>query len=188
MSRRGSRKKGIYSSDPVYQSVLVHMFVTRIMRNGKKSLAYRILYSAFRRIQDKSQREPLAIMEQAVRVVTPTVQLKSRRVGGATYQIPTEVSPSRGIAIAIRWIFISSYSRPGRNIDNRLSIEIIDAACGIGNAVRKREEIYRMAEANKAFTRYRFSKFSLYLIIEFIFSFPFRYLWHVMHLNVQNLM
>jgi small subunit ribosomal protein S7 len=159
MSRRGVRKKEIYSFDPVYQSILVHIFVTRIMRSGKKSLAYRILYSSFRRIQEKVQREPLSIIEHAVRVVTPTVQLKSRRVGGATYQVPVEVSPRRGTAIAIRWIFISSYFRPGRNIDNRLSIEIIDAACGMGNAVRKREEVYRIAEANKAFTRYRFLGF-----------------------------
>jgi small subunit ribosomal protein S7 len=156
MSRRGIRKKEIYSFDPVYQSILVHIFVTRIIRNGKKSLAYCILYSSFHRIQERIQREPLSIMEHAIRVVIPTVQLKSRRVGGATYQVPIEVSLRRGTAMAIRWIFMSSYFRPGRNIDNRLSIEIIDAACGIGNAVRKREEVYRIAEANKAFTRYRF--------------------------------
>ena len=159
MSRRSIRKKEIYSFDPVYQSILVHIFVTRIMRNGKKFLAYCVLYSSFRRIQEKVQREPLSIIEHAIRVVIPTVQLKSRRVGGATYQVPVEVSLRRGTAIAIRWIFISSYFRPGRNIDNRLSIEIIDAACGIGNAVRKREEVYRIAEANKAFTRYRFLGF-----------------------------
>jgi small subunit ribosomal protein S7 len=135
------------------------MFATRLMRNGKKSLAYCILYSSFRRIQEKVQREPLSIMERAIRVVTPTVQLKSRRIGGATYQVPIEVGPRRGIAIAIRWILMSSHSRPGRNVDSRLSIEIIDAACGIGGAVRKREEIYRIAEANKAFTRYRFLRF-----------------------------
>jgi len=161
MSRRSTRKKENYILDPVYQSILVHIFVTRLMRNGKKSLAYRILYSSFRRIQEKAQREPLSIMEHAVRVVTPTVQLKSRRVGGATYQVPIEVTPRRGIAIAIRWIFVSSYSRPGRNIDSRLSIEILDAACGVGNAIRKREEVYRMAEANKAFTRFRFLRLSL---------------------------
>ena len=159
MSRRSSRKKENYSLDPLYQSVLVHMFVTRLMRNGKKFLAYCILYSSFRHIQEKVKREPLSIMEHAIRVVTPTVQLKSRRVGGATYQVPIEVSLRRGIAIAIRWILIFSYSRPGRNVDSRLSIEIIDAACGVGGAVRKREEIYRIAEANKAFTRYRFLRF-----------------------------
>jgi small subunit ribosomal protein S7 len=156
MSRRGIRKKKIYCSDPVYQSILVHIFVTCLIQNGKKSLAYRILYSSFRRIQEKVQREPLAIMEYAVRIVTPTVQLKSRRVGGATYQVPQEVSLRRGAIIAIRWIFSSAYTRPGRNIDSRLSIEIIDAVCGNGGAVRKREEVYRIAEANKAFTRYRF--------------------------------
>lgn len=159
MSRRSFRKKELYISDPIYQSVLVHMFVTRIMRNGKKFLAYCILYSSFRRIQEKVHRDPLSIMEHAIRLVIPTVQLKSRRVGGATYQVPIEVSLRRGISIAVRWIFIASYSRPGRNIDNRLSIEILDAACSIGNAVRKREEIYRIAEANKAFTRYRFLQF-----------------------------
>jgi small subunit ribosomal protein S7 len=158
------------------------------MRNGKKSLAYRILYSSFRQIQEKVQGEPLSIMEHAIRVVTPTVQLKSRRVGGATYQVPIEVSPRRGIAIAIRWILISSYYRPGLNIASRLSIEIMDAACGVGGAVRKREEVYRIAEANKAFTRYRFLRFFLSKPIEFIFCLFFEYLWHAIHLSEQNLM
>ena len=156
MSRRSIRKKKIYNSDPMYQSILVHMFVTCLIQNGKKSLAYCILYSSFRRIQEKVQREPLAIMEYAIQTVTPTVQLKSRRVGGATYQVPTEVKLQRGAIIAIRWIFLAACVRSGRNIDNCLAIEIIDAICGNGGAVRKREEVYRIADVNKAFTRYQF--------------------------------
>lgn len=169
MSRRSIRNKRLCSSDPIYQSILVRIFVTRIIQNGKKSLAYRILYSVFRRIQEKTQREPLAIMEHAVRIVTPTVQLKSRRVGGATYQVPVEVNPRQRTTLAIRWILISSCARSERSINGRLSIEIIDASCGYGGAVRKREEIYRIAEANKAFVRYRFLSFFLLSLIEFIF-------------------
>jgi small subunit ribosomal protein S7 len=156
MSRRGSQRKDSYRFDPVYQSILVNIFVNRVIRHGKKSLAYRIVYSAFRRIQDKTGKEPLAIVEHAVRVLIPTVQLKTRRVGGATYQVPIEVLPRDGIVMAIQWILAASRVRVRRGISRRLSLEILDVIFGNGGALRKREEIHRLAEVNKAFTRYRF--------------------------------
>jgi small subunit ribosomal protein S7 len=107
-------------------------------------------------IQQETNREPVAILEYAIRTVTPAIQLKSRRVGGTNYQVPVEVNPQRGSTIAIQWILTAASNRPGRNIINRLSIEILDAACGNGGAVRKRDETHRIAEANKAFARYRF--------------------------------
>jgi len=143
-------------SDPIYQSILVQKIVNRLIRHGKKSLSYRIIYSVLYKIQEKTQREPLAILEYAVRIVTPTVQLRTRRVGGANYQVPQEVSPRRGITLAIQWILVAARARPRRGIINCLSTEILDAACGSGGSIRKREEIHRIAEANKAFARYRF--------------------------------
>jgi len=156
MSRRHTPKKRSYSPDPKYQSILIHMIVNRIIHQGKKSLSYRILFSVLQEIKEKTHREPLAILEHSIRIVIPTVQLKSRRIGGATYQIPIEVTPRRGTAIAIQWIVSSARSRPGRGIISLLSAEIIDASRGRGGAVRKREEVHRIAEANKAFARYRF--------------------------------
>lgn len=158
MSRRHTPKKRSYSPDPKYQSILVHIIVNRIIYQGKKSLSYRILFSTLHIIKEKTNREPLAVIEHAIRMVVPTVQLKSRRVGGATYQIPIEVRPRRGTAIAIQWIISAARNRPGRNIVSLLAAEIIDAARGNGSAIRKREEVQRIAEANKAFARYRFSK------------------------------
>jgi small subunit ribosomal protein S7 len=156
MSRRQLPKKRPYKTDPLYQSILVHLVANRLIRHGKKSLSYCILYAVLHNIQEKTNRDPLAILEYAIRMVIPTIQLKSRRVGGTNYQVPVEVNPRRGVTIAIQWILIAASIRPGRNIIARLSIEIIDAACGNGGAVRKREETHRMAEANKAFARYRF--------------------------------
>jgi small subunit ribosomal protein S7 len=124
------------------------------MRNGKKSLSYRIFYSVLDQIYKNTSRDPLAIFEYAIYTVTPKVHLKTRRIGGATYQVPVEVSPQRGTALAIQWILNSSRSRTGRNIVNRLYIEILDAIRGSGGAVRKYEEVRRIAEANKAFVRY----------------------------------
>jgi len=168
MSRRHTPKKRSYSPDPKYQSILVHILVNRIIRSGKKSLSYRILFSVLHKIKEKTHREPLAILEHAVRIVVPTVQLKSRRVGGATYQIPVEVRPRRGTAIAIQWIVFAARARPGRDIVSLLSIEIIEAARGNGRAVRKREEVQRIAEANKAFARYRFSNTLDTIAIDFL--------------------
>jgi small subunit ribosomal protein S7 len=156
MSRRRTPKKRSYNPDPIYQSILIHILVNSLICNGKKILSYRILYSVLNQIKDKTKRDSLVILEYAIRIVTPTVQLKSRRVGGTTYQIPIELGPRRGTNIAIKWILTAARTRPGRDITSRLFAEILDAARGNGGAVRKREEVYRMAEANKAFSRYRF--------------------------------
>jgi small subunit ribosomal protein S7 len=156
MSRRYVPKKRYFYMDPLYQSILVNMIVNQLIYDGKKSLSYRLLYAAIYKIEAKTQRKPLSILEYAIRMVTPTVQLKARRVGGATYQVPIEVAPTRGTAIAIRWVVIAARTRPGRNMVDRFSSEILDASRGVGIAVRKREELHRMAEANKAFVRYRF--------------------------------
>jgi small subunit ribosomal protein S7 len=157
MSRRRLSKKRFCGYDPFYQSVLIQMFVNRIIRHGKKSLSYSIIYSVLQTIQEKTKAEPLPILEHAIRKVSPTIQLKSRRVGGTNYQIPVEVDPCRRISLAIQWIILAAAMRPGRDIVARLSLEILDAANGNGGAIRKREEIHRIAEANKAFARYRFS-------------------------------
>ena len=156
MSRRQTKKKRPYKTDPLYQSVIVHLVANRLIRHGKKSLSYSILYAVLNNIQEETNREPLAILEYAIRTVIPTIQLKSRRVGGTNYQVSVEVSPRRGVTIAIQWILNAASIRPGRTIVSRLSIEIIDAACGTGGAVRKRDETHRIAQANKAFARYRF--------------------------------
>jgi small subunit ribosomal protein S7 len=157
MSRRRLSKKRFCGCDPFYQSILIQIFVNRIMRHGKKSLSYSIIYSVLQKIQKKTNTEPLAILEHAVRTVSPTIQLKSRRVGGTNYQIPIEVNPYRRVSLAIQWIILAAAVRPGRDMVTCLSLEILDAANRDGGAVRKREEIHRIAEANKAFARYRFS-------------------------------
>jgi small subunit ribosomal protein S7 len=156
MSRRQTKKKRPFLTDPLYQSIFVQLVANRLIRHGKKSLAYSLLYAVLQNIQQETNREPVAILEYAIRTVTPAIQLKSRRVGGTNYQVPVEVNPQRGSTIAIQWILTAASNRPGRNIINRLSIEILDAACGNGGAVRKRDETHRIAEANKAFALYRF--------------------------------
>nr|WQA10887.1 ribosomal protein S7 [Streptosarcina sp. YL-2023a] len=156
MPRRRTPKKRILLADPVYDSRLVHMIVNHIMKKGKKSLAYRMFYEAMNQIGDSTNQDPVKVLEQAIRNATPLVEVKARRVGGSTYQVPLEVNPERGTALAIRWILVSCRSRSGRNMISKLANEFIDASKNIGNAIRKRDEIHRMAEANKAFAKYRF--------------------------------
>lgn len=156
MSRRVVIKKRPVPPDPVHNSRLVSMMMRRIMRSGKKSLASRIIYDAFETIQERTGTEPLEVFERAVRNATPLVEVKARRVGGATYQVPMEVRPDRGIALALRWLIQYSRQRPGRTMAARLANELMDAANETGSAIRKREETHRMAEANKAFAHYRY--------------------------------
>jgi small subunit ribosomal protein S7 len=156
MSRRTSIQKRPVPTDPVYNSRLVSMIVRRIMSSGKKSLATRIVYDAFKIIEERTGGEPLALFEQAVRNVTPLVEVKARRVGGATYQVPMEVRQDRGTAMALRWITQFARTRGGKTMAMRLANELMDAANETGSAVRKREETHRMAEANKAFAHYRY--------------------------------
>lgn len=156
MSRRTEIKKRPIPADPVYNSRLVTMMVRRIMHSGKKSLANRIVYDAFKIIQERTGSEPMEVFERAVKNTTPLVEVKARRVGGATYQVPMEVKNDRGTALSLRWLIQFSRSRAGKSMSSKLANELMDAANQTGGAIRKREETHRMAEANKAFAHYRY--------------------------------
>nr|YP_009727726.1 ribosomal protein S7 [Dacrydium elatum]QHX99759.1 ribosomal protein S7 [Dacrydium elatum] len=131
------------------------MLVNRILKHGKKSLAYRILYRAMRKIQQKTEKNPLVVLRQAIRGVTPKVTVKARRKSGSTYQVPIKIRSTKAKVLAIRWLLGASRKRPGRNMDLKLSYELINAAKKQGSAIRKKEETHRMAEANRAFAHYR---------------------------------
>nr|YP_009511733.1 ribosomal protein S7 [Melanthalia intermedia]AXI97610.1 ribosomal protein S7 [Melanthalia intermedia] len=156
MSRRNIAKKRLTNPDPKYNSKLVSMLTVRILKNGKKELAYKIVYKALDIINEKTSRDPLQVLEQAIRNSTPLVEVKSRRVGGSTYQVPTEVRAYRGINLALRWVAKFAYSRSGKSMAFKLAHEILDASNESGSTIRKREETHRMAEANKAFAHYRY--------------------------------
>jgi small subunit ribosomal protein S7 len=156
MSRRSTRKKRPVPPDPVYNSRLVNMTIRRVMKSGKNSLASRIVYDAFTIVAERTGKEALEVFEQAMKNLTPLVEVKARRVGGATYQVPMEVKPSRGTTLALRWLIQFSRSRGGRTMSGKLANEIMDAANETGAAMKRREETHRMAEANKAFAHYRY--------------------------------
>jgi small subunit ribosomal protein S7 len=156
MSRRVTIKKRPIPADPVYNSRLVTMTSRRIMRSGKKSVANRIIYDAFDLIKEKTGTDPIEVFEKAVKNATPLVEVKARRVGGATYQVPMEVKTDRGIALALRWLIQYSRARAGKSMASKFANELMDAANQTGSAIRKREETHRMAEANKAFAHYRY--------------------------------
>lgn len=156
MSRRTTRKRRAVPPDPVYSSRLVNMTIRRIMRSGKKSLASGIVYDALKTIGDRTGGDPIELFERAMKNLTPLVEVKARRVGGATYQVPMEVRPERGITLALRWLVNYSRNRGGKTMASKLANEIMDAANETGGAIKKREETHRMAEANKAFAHYRY--------------------------------
>jgi small subunit ribosomal protein S7 len=156
MSRRTTVQKRPVLADPVYNSRLVSMIVSRLMSSGKKSIASGIIYDAFKLIEERTGSEPLELFERAVKNATPLVEVKARRVGGATYQVPMEVRSERGTALALRWITQYSRARSGRTMSGKLANELMDAANETGSTIRKREETHRMAEANKAFAHYRY--------------------------------
>ena len=155
MSRRSTAEKKTGKSDPIYRNRLVNMMVNRILKHGKKSLAYKILYKAMKNIKQKTKKNPLSVLRQAIRRVTPNVTVKARRVGGSTYQVPIEIKSAQGKALAIRWLLGASSKRSGRNMSFKLSYELIDAARDNGDAIRKKEETHKMAEANRAFAHFR---------------------------------
>jgi len=155
MSRRSNKISRRIKPDPIYRNRLVHMVVNRIFKNGKKSLGYRILYTALKTIKRKTQKNPLLVLRQAVDRTTPKLVVKARRRGGSTYQVPVEIKPSQGKRLALRWLLNAARKRSGKSMSIKLTYEIIDAARKIGNAIRKKEETHRMAEANKAFSHYR---------------------------------
>lgn len=153
--RRKTPPKREVQPDAKYDSVLLSMFVNRLMYGGKKSTAQKIVYGAFDIIQERMGTEPLEVYENALNNVRPTVEVKPRRVGGSTYQVPVEVNRERGIALAMRWLIQNSRSRGGRSMASKLANELMDAAQGQGNSVKKRDEVHRMAEANRAFAHFR---------------------------------
>ncbi len=156
MSRRVAAEKRIPPPDAVHNSQLVSRFVHRMMERGKKSVAQRIFYDALALVQERSKQDPIDLFNKAVKNVTPLVEVKARRVGGSTYQVPIEVKQYRGTALATQWIISNSRKRAGRSFAERLSAELIDAANGSGASVKKKDETHKMAEANKAFAHYRY--------------------------------
>jgi small subunit ribosomal protein S7 len=156
MSRRNRAQKRPINPDPVYNNVLVSMMIARLMKSGKKSVASRIVYNSFKTIEERTGGDPLEVFEKAVRNATPLVEVRARRVGGATYQVPMEVRSERGTALALRWLVRFSRERSGKSMAMKLANEFMDAANETGNTVRRREETHRMAEANKAFAHYRY--------------------------------
>jgi small subunit ribosomal protein S7 len=156
MPRRREVPKRIVLPDPKFSSVEVAKFMNVVMNSGKKSVAERIVYGAFEQIGKKSGKDPVEIFGQAMSNVRPVVEVKSRRVGGANYQVPVEVRPARRAALAMRWIKEAARKRGEKSMGQRLAGELLDAAEGRGGAMKKREEVHRMAEANKAFSHFRF--------------------------------
>ena len=156
MSRRTTTKKRLAVPDPVYNSRLVSMLTVRILKEGKKHLAQRIIYQAFDIIREKTGEEPLTVLESAIRKVTPLVEVKARRVGGSTYQVPVEVKSERALALALRWLIGNARNKKGVSMIEGLSSELLDAYNNIGLSVKKREESHKMAESNKAFAHFRF--------------------------------
>jgi small subunit ribosomal protein S7 len=155
MSRRISTKKRFPDRDSKYDNLLVSLLVNRILKSGKKRLAKRIVYKAFEFIEFRTNQNPILILEKAIRNVSPRVQLKAKRVGGATYQVPTLLSKYRSTNIAVRWIVEFSRKRSGKGMSLKLANELLEAAKGLGNAIKKKEETHKMAEANKAFAQFR---------------------------------
>ncbi len=155
MPRRREVTKREILPDPKYKNALVARFVNNIMERGKKSVAEGIFYRAMDLIQQRTQEDPLKLFEKSVSNVKPIIEVKSRRVGGATYQVPTEVRPERRTALAIRWLIAYSGERSEKSMEEKLAGELIDAANNRGGAIKKREDVHKMAEANKAFAHYR---------------------------------
>jgi small subunit ribosomal protein S7 len=156
MSRRNISKKRFPETDPIYNSYLVSLLITRILKSGKKTIAKKIVYDAFAIIKQKTNEDPLKIFEMAIRKASPIVEVKARRVGGSTYQVPIEVSRFRATNLSLRWIIQYSKQRVGRSMSIKLANEIIDTSKEIGNTIKKKEETHKMAEANKAFAHFRY--------------------------------
>ena len=155
MARRRRAEKRKITPDSRFKNVELAQFINKVMLNGKKTTSQRIVYSALDQASEEARRPGIEVFEMAIRNTMPMVEVKSRRVGGATYQVPTEGRPERRLALAMRWIITAARSRSGRPMADRLSAELLEASRGQGAAVRRREDLYRMAEANRAFAHYR---------------------------------
>ena len=154
MRKRRAEKRDVLA-DPIYNSKLVTKLINQIMVDGKKGTAQKILYEAFDIVKEKTNRDPMEVFEEAMKNIKPALEVKTKRVGGANYQVPMEVRPERSQALALRWLVNYARLRGGHSMAENLANEIIDAAAGTGAAVKKREDTHRMAEANKAFAHYK---------------------------------
>ena len=155
MSRRNRPERRKAIADARYNSLLVQEFINRMMQRGKKSTSAGIMYKAMTLIQERAKREPIEIFDQALKNVSPSVEVKPRRVGGANYQVPVEVPPERRVSLAMRWLLAAARTRPGKSMAERLAGELLDASNNQGAAMKRREEVHKMAEANRAFAHYR---------------------------------
>jgi small subunit ribosomal protein S7 len=155
MPRKGPIRPRPITPDPVYSSVLAQRFINRLMVDGKKSTAERIFYTALEQVENRAKTPALQVFEQAVKNVMPVIEVRPRRVGGSTYQVPVEVRPDRKVALALRWMVTNARKRPGRSMADKLTGEFLDAANNAGASVKKKEDVHRMADANKAFAHYR---------------------------------
>jgi len=153
--RKGRVPKRDVLADPVYNNKVVTKLINNVMIDGKKGVAQKIVYGAFDRIQEKTGRDPIEVFEEAMNNIMPVLEVKARRIGGATYQVPVEVRPERRQALALRWLTLYSRERGEKTMQERLANEILDAANNTGAAVKKKEDMHKMAEANKAFAHYR---------------------------------
>jgi len=156
MSRRNISKKRFPEPDSTYNSYLVSLLITRILKSGKKNLAQNIVNGAFEIIKTKTNEDPLVVFEKAIKNASPVVEVKARRIGGSTYQVPVEVNGFRATNLSLRWIIRYAKQRVGRTMSIKLASEIIDTANDIGNTIKKKEETHKMAEANKAFAHFRY--------------------------------
>ena len=156
MSRRNKPQKRVPEPDSKYNSVDVAKFINRLMRRGKKSLAEKIFYTTMDVIGEKTKQEPTEVFQKALTNTTPLLEVKARRIGGSTYQVPIEVKADRGMALSSSWLIDAAKNRHGQSMVEKLSAELMDAANGSGAAVKKREDTHKMAEANKAFAHYRY--------------------------------
>ena len=155
MSRRSKPERRIPAPDPIYNNVDISKFINRIMRRGKKSLAERIFYATLERIKERTNDDPIATFQQALKNATPLLEVKAKRIGGSTYQVPMEVKADRGFALVSTWLIESAKKRGGKSFIDKLTNELMDASNGQGSACKKREDTHKMAEANKAFAHYR---------------------------------
>jgi|SRR5579875_299288 len=155
MPRKGPAPRRDLLPDPIYRSVLVTQIVNKVLERGKRSLAERIVYHAMDQIKDKTGNDPITVLKRAVDNTKPQLEVRSRRVGGATYQVPVEVRPRRATTLSIRWLIGYSRQRREKTMADKLAAELMDAANGVGAAVKRREDLHKMAESNKAFAHYR---------------------------------
>ena len=155
MPRKGPAPRRELTPDPMYRSVLVTQLINKVLTRGKRSTAERVVYQALAQIEEKTGTEPLSTLKRAVENVKPQLEVRSRRVGGATYQVPVEVRPRRATTLAIRWIVSNARDRRERSMADRLANELLDASNGVGASAKRREDMHKMAESNKAFAHYR---------------------------------